>query len=327
MVDLTALIEAEDVAALLFEVDARCSDGDWDGLEVIARRCRDALERGRQLWPVASHVDYRLALEAPGRWAATVLDRSSRFTLGPLTEVAASTHTWAELRPHLPGAHVAAVVGQERILRGEDLRGDTAAAPGVFELPMTLGAGETGHKLPEYRAHDADFPDPVEPAGADVTAGAVGGAAVAIAPATTAAVRDLFEAWTADSDGSCRLTATTDGPATAAAAAAAAAGADSILLAEVDAGAALVWLTWAGASGGLHGRRRGGATGRFVAWWAAAALCSAGWPVAGVDALAHVTWWWWAPLPRPPGLTCALAVEDRRSGVTTALLATVPPQP
>lgn len=323
MADLNDLIEAEDVEALLFEIDVRCGDGDWDGLEVLAQRCRDALERGRQLWPVASHVDYRLALEAPARWAASVLERSSRFTLGPLTEVAASSHTWAELAPHLPGAHVAAVVAQERILRGEDLRSDPGAADGVFELPMALARGETGHRLPEYRAHDADFPDPVEPPGAEaIDSGRVPAeSAVAMAPATTSAVRDLFEAWTADSDGTCRLAAATGG----AAVAAAATGAGALRLAEIDAGTALVRLTWAGASGGTHGRRRGGATGRFLAWWAAAALGGIDWPVPGTDAFADVSWWWWEPLPRPPGLLCALAVEDRRSGVSTALWASVPP--
>ena len=45
----------------------------------------------------------RRARPAPGRWAATVLGGGGPFSLGPLTEVAASTHSWDELAPHLPG--------------------------------------------------------------------------------------------------------------------------------------------------------------------------------------------------------------------------------
>ena len=46
----------------------------------------------------------------------------------------------------------------------------------------------------------------------------------------------------------------------------------SARLAPLDAGDALDWLVWCGASGGAHGRRRGSASGRFSAWWLLAAL-------------------------------------------------------
>lgn len=318
MADLTALIEAEDVEALLFEVDVLCGDRDWVGLETVAERCRGALERGRQLWPVASHVDYRLALEAPAEHAAAVLERSSRFTLGPLTEVAASTHSWSELAPHVPGAHIGAVVGQERILRGEDLRGSPGVAGDVFELPLVLADGETGHRLPEYRPHEADFPDPEDPGDADVPA--CGDARpVAVAAAVTSAVRDLFEPWTAESDGTCRVAAGAGDPAGVVGALG---GTEQVRLARIGAGEALVRLTWAGASGGAHGRRRGGATGRFLAWWAAAALAGAGWPLEGAAGLDAVSWWWWEPLPRPTGIACGLAVSDPGSTTSTAFWAT-----
>lgn len=318
MADLTDLIEAEDIEALLFEVDVLCGDRDWAGLELLAERCRGALERGRQLWPVASHVDYRLALEAPAPHAATVLERSSRFTLGPLTEVAATTHSWSELAPHLPGAHVGAVIGQERILRGEDLRSSSGAGVDVFELPLVLAHGETGHRLPEYHPHEATFPDPEDPADA-VVVPVADARPVAVTAAVTAAVRDLFEAWTAESDGTCRIAACAGDPA---AVVGALAGTPQVRLDAIAAGEALVRLTWAGSSGGSHGRRRGGATGRFLAWWAAAALAGAGWPLDGIDALEAVSWWWWEPLPRPTGLACGLAVSDPTAGTSTAFWAT-----
>lgn len=318
---MNAMIEAEDVAGLMFEVDVLCGDRDWDSLGYLAQRCRDALERGRQLWPIASHVDYRLALEAPAEHAAAVLERSARFTLGPLTEVVASTHTWAELAPFLPGSHVAAVVAQERILRGEDLRGEPVAAPAVFELPMTLAAGETGHRLPEYRPHDADFPDPTEPLAAVVVSAQEAAPATPRQP-TVAAIRDLFEAWTADSDGTCSVAAAAGPPESAVAATGALVASDDLRLAQISPGAALVLLTWAGTSGGSHGRRRGGATGRFLAWWAAAALAHEEWPLAGVEVLDRVSWWWWEPLPRPSGFTSGIAVSDSAASTSTALWAT-----
>ena len=56
-------------------------------------RCRKAVERGKQLWPAANHMEYRLALESPGEVAARMLtDVAGQFGLGPLAEVAAAGH-------------------------------------------------------------------------------------------------------------------------------------------------------------------------------------------------------------------------------------------
>jgi len=82
-----------------------CGRLDWEALVDLKARCRHAVDRGKQLWAVADHIEYRLALEAPGMWAGPmVFEGAGRFTLGPLPEVAASRHTWAELAPHLPEA-------------------------------------------------------------------------------------------------------------------------------------------------------------------------------------------------------------------------------
>jgi len=317
MSDVTSLIDAEDVPALLFEIDVLCGDGQWDALEELAERCRQAVERGRQLWPVASHVDYRLALEAPAVHAAAVLDRESRFTLGPLSEVCASMHTFAELKPHLPGAHIAGVVAQERVLRGEDL--SRGRVPDSFELPMHLIPGEHGHLLPSYRAHDADFPDPTAPPRADDTV-VTPGKEVPVVRAVESAVRDLFEVWTAQSNGTC-LVAAAEGAGDAATGLLA----RRALSAEIGAGEALVRLTWAGSSGAMHGRRRGGASGRFHAWWAAAALSGAEWPLFADEAAEtfdRIVWTWFEPIPRPGGLVFGLTATDPASGNSVAILAT-----
>ena len=130
--DLDDLVEAAEANPLLRRVDALCEARSWDALVELARRCREAYERGKQLWPIAEHIDYRLALEAPPAHAASVLTPAAgRFAFGPLTEVAASTHTFDELQPHLPSPQVAGVVAAERVLRGEVLTGRPEAHPEV----------------------------------------------------------------------------------------------------------------------------------------------------------------------------------------------------
>ena len=48
-------------------IDRLCDARDWALLVELRDRCRKAVDRGKQLWPAANHVEYRLALEAPGR--------------------------------------------------------------------------------------------------------------------------------------------------------------------------------------------------------------------------------------------------------------------
>ena len=68
--ELDDLVEAAEPNPLLRRVDALCDARAWDELVELARRCREAYERGKQLWPIAEHIDYRLALEASPRYAA-----------------------------------------------------------------------------------------------------------------------------------------------------------------------------------------------------------------------------------------------------------------
>src|ERR1700704_5375142 len=147
--DLDDLVEAAEANPLLRRVDALCEARAWDDLVELARRCREAYERGKQLWPIAEHIDYRLALEASAPYAASVLTPAAgRFAFGPLTEVAASTHTFDELAPYLPSPQVAAVGAAKGVLRGEVLTGRPEAHPGVMELPMRLEAWEPPYALP-----------------------------------------------------------------------------------------------------------------------------------------------------------------------------------
>src|SRR5690554_1170837 len=95
-------IEASDTDELVRIVDGYSEARDWQALVELRRRCDEAVTRGKQLWGVAEYVRYRLALDAPAEWAGPVVTEGpSRFTLGPLPEVAASTKSWAELEPYL----------------------------------------------------------------------------------------------------------------------------------------------------------------------------------------------------------------------------------
>src|SRR5918994_183898 len=127
---LAELVELGDPAELLRAVDGLCASRDWAGLVDLRHRLEEAVERGRPLWPVTTYVEYRMALDGPAAEAASVLrPGAARFALGPLTEVAATTHAFAELAPHLAVPAVARAPAQERVPRGEGLRGAPRARP------------------------------------------------------------------------------------------------------------------------------------------------------------------------------------------------------
>lgn len=217
-----------------------------------------------------------------------------RFGLGPLTEVVAQHHTFDELAPHLD-ATLLPVVAQERVLRGEDLRDDERAFGAPDDPLLVLQPFEPDYVLPEYRATerlDGAVPDPIE-AGTPDVAPAVAAAATpgaAPAPAVTAApgsvparlvraLEDVVAPWTAQSAGEVAIAAVqgdTDAAARAVLDAAArdtAAGESGsngdVLRVRIGTGDLLRLLAHAGASGGVHGRRRGAAAGRSLAWWVA----------------------------------------------------------
>ncbi|GIU91351.1 MAG: hypothetical protein KatS3mg011_0257 [Acidimicrobiia bacterium] len=144
-------VEQGDADRLLAIVDGLCSSREWASLWQLEEHCRAAVDRGKQLWGVAEHVLYRIALEGPPPEAARAVNRGpTRHTLGPLTEVAASSHTWKELAPHLEAEPARAVVAHERVVRGEPV-GPGEVDPTVLELPTHLAPWEgpvSGRHLP-----------------------------------------------------------------------------------------------------------------------------------------------------------------------------------
>jgi hypothetical protein len=316
------LVELGDLDELTRHIDRLCAVHEWDALVDLRDRCRRALERGKQLWPAAARVEYRLALEAPAKWAGGVLvPGAGRFALGPLTEVAASTHTWDELAPCIPPGPMAAITAHERVLRGEDLMGDDRVDERVLELPLALQPWEPAYPLATYEAEKASFPDVAAP---------TPGSADEIVPArridepeSCRALVELVTTWTSESEGQAEAVAVTGD----ARGALGALGRDRARLAPVAADHALAAMAWAAASGGAHGRRRGMAPGRFAAWWTVGALAGLldAWPLAPAavgDAASRLRWYRWDAGAPDTGWALRLAVEDPETGRAWALSAT-----
>ncbi len=318
------LVDMGDLDALLIRIDHLCADGHWAGVLDLRDRCRRAIERGRQLWPAASHAEYRLALEAPGREAAVVLvGGTGRFALGPLAEVAASTHTWAELRPHLEASPDAGMVAHERVVRGEDLTGDAGIDRTTLELPLRLEPWEPDYPLATYRAHKLEVADVAPP-----TLHSVPTDDRAVEPLddpeAARALAELAAAWKQESNGTVDTSCVAgDAPA----AIAALGPVDDLRMGVISPAEALVVMAWAAASGGAHGRRRGMAYGRFSAWWAVAALVGGldDWPFDPEEmgeAAADLRWFRWDGGEPATGWSLRLAVEDRHRGRAWAVGAT-----
>jgi hypothetical protein len=320
------LVDRGDLDGLTRHVDRLCRQRRWDDLDDLRRRCRLAVARGTQLWPVASHVEFRMALEAPGRWAAAVLEPGAgRFAIGPLAEVAASTHAWSDLAPFLAPTPPAAMAAHERVVRGDDLRGDATAAglPVVLDLPLALEPWEPSYAVAEYTAERLDAPAPVPSRPCpSILRRWPPPVRPADDPESVSALAELASTWVGESNGRA-VAAAVHG---SAGAAVAALGAPSFRLAELSAGDALALMAWAAASGGAHGRRRGAAVGRFGAWWAVAAVGGllAEWPLPAEeigDVLRALRWFSWDAGEPEVGWVLRLAVEDEDEGLAWAVSA------
>lgn len=315
------LVEAADLNALLRAVDGMCAAREWDELLDLADACDDALDRGKQLWPISAHVDYRIALEAPGEYAAEVLTPEiGRFAHGPLTEVAASTHAWEELAPYIGDPVTASYVAQERVLRGESLTEDERAHPELVDVPLRIEPWEPPYALATFRSNLVEVQEPWEPRDRWEEVEADAGAPIEDAEVVDALL-ELVNPWTSESNGAARAVVT-EGDA---AAAIAALTYGPVRLAPIGVDAAFRRIAWTAASGGAHGRRRGAALGRFSAWYTVALLADLPWPVPGDElglAAARLRWFLWDEEGPEEGWVLRIAAEDPEGGWAAALGAT-----
>lgn len=324
VLDPTArLIDGNDLDGLLQRVNELCSLAAWDELLRLRDAARAApAATGRQLWPAALHAEYRLALEAPAPWAAPmVVESTTRFSVGPLSEVAASTHAWDDMAPHLPAGPARALVAYERVLRGEDLDDDRSIDRSVFDLPLRLERWEPSYPTATYEAWRGIFPTPPVPSLQPVPLTDDPPNPLAD-PAATDALNDLTRPWVEESNGRSEAVAVQGDVFDAIAAL----GVPAARVARISPADALGVLAWTAASGGAHGRRRGMAAGRFGAWWAAAALVAMtdDWPVEPDElgeAVAELGWFAWDTDEPPAGWTFRIAAVDPAEGMAWAAMA------
>ncbi len=306
-------IEASDTDELLRVVDGLCESSAWDELVELKTRCREAVGRGKQLWGVEEHIRYRLTLEAPGAWAgAAVSEGVSRFALGPLPEVAASTKSWAELDDHLDDGPWRFVTAAERVVRGD------AGTPPLPDLPNRLASWEPEYPVATYKADKVEAPSPSPPAVVDVTLPTT--FTSIDDPQSEGALFDLVQPWVTESNGRYESSAV-EGTALHAVRAL---GLTRARVGELTPDEALRWMAWVGASGGAHGRRRGAAAGRFGVWWAIATLCDLAWPVDPVAmeaSLRNLSFYWFDDGSPATGWELRLAIEDASSGLAWAISA------
>jgi hypothetical protein len=307
-------IEASDTDELLRVIDGYCVGRDWEALVELRQRCAEALSRGKQLWGVEEHIRYRLALEGPPTLAGPIVSEGqSRFALGPLPEVAASTKTWAELAPHLGPGPERETVAAERVVRGE------AIDEGIPDLPSLLMPWEPKYQLATYKRDKVEAPSPAAPA--TLTVDVPADARVIEDPDSVGALGDLVEPWTDQSNGRSQVV-TVEGDHLGAVSAL---GLPRARVGALTSAQALAWMGWAAASGGAHGRRRGAAAGRSLAWWAVATLADLEWPVEAADlgaALDEMTWHWFDDGSPETGWLLRLAISIPRQGLSWAISAT-----
>jgi len=311
-------IEGSDTDELIRIIDGHVTARNWDALVSLRTLLTEALTRGRQLWGVDQHIRYRLALEGPPEEAArAVIEGPARFALGPLTEVVANRHTFQDLEPFLPPGPERSLVAHERVLAGERI--DSSAVDlTVIELPLSLARWEPIYSRPEYKSdrvesHPPDLP-PMDGLAVPDHADQIDD------PEATNALLALVAPWVEESNGRAQAVAT-EGEAGDAIRAL---GATRVQHCRLSVPQAMAWMAWAAGSGGARGRRRGGAAGRFAAWWAASTLAGLDWPSEPDDlggAAAELQWFAWSDLAAPTGWNLNLAIEDPIEGLSWAISA------
>jgi hypothetical protein len=315
---LDELIQRADLDGLVRHVDDTCSSREWDHLLRIRDSARNAVKTGRQLWPIATLANYRLALWAPAHLAVRALDDAARtFMPGPVSEILALHHSWEDLEPYLEFSHDRSLVAYERALRGdvipphEDHALEIPFAPAPWEPPYALASYNDDGVVDDMPSlalqwHTADTRE-----------------ADALEDDTVPAFARMMEPWTAHSNGVSRAVVVegeiedTFG----------ALGLQDVSFSQMTSHNALQWLAWAASSGGAHGKRRGVASGRSEALWLLATFTGLAdtWP-RSFDELGDVVnnleyFAFTAANHSQHGWWLQLAIVDPAEGLTTALIA------
>ena len=317
--ELDQLIRRADLDELVRYVDSTCSARDWEHVLQIRNEARNAVNTGRQLWPIATLANFRLALWAPAELAVRALDDTARtFMPGPVSEIIAQYHQWDELDEHLADGHDRSLIAYERALRDDAIE---PGEPTVLDIPFERQPWEPHYVAATYSDDGLDAPAPSLPSPVDdIDCEATESIDD---PDTVMAFRRLVESWTSQSNGEASI-AVVEGELSQALGAL---GITETSVARIAATQALAWLTWAGASGGAHGKRRGTATGRSDAWWFLATFTGLTdeWPVDADefgDVLNELEYYVFRDDAAPlGGWQLSLAIVDPSEGLSVAMRA------
>ena len=318
---LESLIHRVDLDELVRYVDTTCAARDFEHLIDIRDQARAAVHTGRQLWPIATLANYRLALYAPAHLAVRSLDDTARtFMPGPLSEILSVHHSWDELSEHLPSGPDRSLIAYERSLRGDVISTDETEA---LDIPLMPQPWEPQYNIATYDDDGVHCDPPTFPP-ITTTASSLdehNDNCEIDDDDTETAVRELFSAWTTESNGKVSMTVV-DGSIRDALAVHGIASSGTTPLTTRD---AFAWLAWAGASGGAHGARRGMATGRFGAWWLCATITDIvdEWPLTNPQSQQVITGLQWERYTHPDleqkGWVVHLAVHDPSTGVSVVI--------
>jgi len=311
-------IESSDTDELIRIVDGACAAQEWDDLLHLRVRMEEARSRGRQLWGVDQHVRYRFALEAPGPLAAQAVDEGpARFALGPLTEVAANRHSFAELAPFFGSGPSRSLVAHERVIAGEKID-PSAVTDNQLELPLRLLAWEPVYQVATYHSDRVEALSPSLPTMAKEALPS--SATVIDDHPSTEALLGLVLPWLEESNGRAQAVCAEGQPT----AALKALGVPAAELAPIPVAEAMAHMAWAAASGGAEGRRRGGASGRFQAWHTLTTLAGFEWPASAeivTEAAGRLRWFLWSEFAPAIGWVLNIAAYDGEENLSWALAA------
>ena len=316
MSELERLITGLDLDGLVRLVDGCCASRDWDELLRIRDKCKLANDSGRQMWPITTLANFRLALHAPAEYAVCGLDeRNPAFLFGPLSEVIAQNHSWSDLATFLGDDPVSDSIAHERAIRGDSV--PAAGTFAAFDIPRELQPWEPKYSTATYSDSGVQHDPPLRPAHTERLA-----ASNSFSPITdervTSALRAVVEPWVSASNGRVEIVGAED----VASNALAALGVPSARITALEPSNALELLAWAGSSGGAHGRRRGLASGRYSAWWAATAIAGFDWPVDPDelgDAMSEIHWFQWDANEPDTGWHLRIIAEDPTDNVSWVL--------
>lgn len=322
---LDSLIHRVDLDELVRYVDNTCSARDFEHLIEIRNLSRAAVNTGRQLWPIATLANYRLALYAPAHLAVRSLDDTARtFMPGPLSEILSVHHTWDELCDFLPQGPDRSLVAYERALRGDVIATDETDA---LDIPVTPCDWEPQYPIATYDDDGVHCDPPILSNPTTAYSSQTHNSHEFNKDCeiddddTTTAVRELFSSWTTESNGSVSV-AVVDGSIRDVLTVQGLPDATTVSISTHE---AFACLAWAGGSGGAHGTRRGMATGRFGAWWLCATIADIvdEWPLTDTESQHVITQLQWERYAHPSlginGWVVHLAVHDPSTGVSVCI--------